>query len=214
MQKEDEPSESNRQQPRPFEDPKRGPFVLDQLLAFGKELKDKHMRELHERFPRDRTEVPDAELCQPYLDAVVEAEKLCRATGSNIPREELQRIEKAVRRVKDDHWKAPPKGGPGKPTPKSSAAHWDECARAFASALDDLPLVYMTRSRAKTIMASYAYKVYIGPSWKFPFFVAWTELCRIKAAAGPGGHAAIRQDFANGMAVSSTYLRALEAATA
>lgn len=191
--------------------PKRGDnlgeFILDKLLRSGQDLQKKWMKELKERFPESTFEVEDQELTLPYREAIEDAVHYLRTIGSSSWREDLNLIQDAVCRVKDNFW-PPPKKIAGKP-------NWDEAAKALAAELKDLGpnLQTMKISKAKTVMASYAYQKYFGArSYKFVFAVAWMELCRIKAAAG--GHAAIRQDFANGMAVSSTYMRALEAATA
>lgn len=190
---------------KPDRNPALPTFILDDLLAFGAQLKIKHMDELRKRLPENKPEAADEELVQPYNDALREANQLSELTGSDICKEELRLIEKAVVTVKGKYWRKPNESSTG------PSEDWDQAAKAFSLALKHLGLQVMTFSRAKTVMASYAYKEFVSSNFKFAFCVAWTELCRIKAAAG--GHAAIRQDFANGMAVSSTYMRALDAAT-
>ncbi|RPD82709.1 hypothetical protein L226DRAFT_35401 [Lentinus tigrinus ALCF2SS1-7] len=193
---------------------KRGPglgrFVLDDLLAAGKQMRDEKLKQYDKlatfRYERDPDLVAPYNRARPFMTHDTFKDDLAL-----IEQHVLEHITKYQATVGASFKtpKTPSKrgraAGPAGKSGKSMRVLWDELVRSFAAGPDiprDSPVVAL--GDLEQLKASWAYEKNMKFAWK----VAFQALCRIKASTR--NPVALTSEFADMMSIPSTAGRVLE----
>jgi len=181
-----------------------GPFILDQLMEAGEEMRDMHLQELHDKYKDDRDFRKDRDLLRPFQDAQAMAERMMEQ-GNYEFSEELKLIATHVDEIYIAYKKSPvvrmssalQRRNRGKP--KVSESSTTEFARQFFEG----PPTFVTGD-VRAVKASCAYTKCTAT---FAFAVAHRDLCAIKATAS--GDVPTTRLIAETMDIRPSFLRVL-----
>lgn len=173
--------------------PHLGTFILDNLVATGKELRNTHLC-AYEGLQEKANWKSDHDLARPFQEAEWKAREVQRQGFKGLV-DELEIIKAHVVKVKEAHrmfWASKSR------REKTKAPDF---ARQFVEGPPE-DLVRLT-TKVGAIKASYAYQL----SATFALTVAFRELCAVKADASQ--HLPVTRSFAEAMSIGSSFLRVL-----
>lgn len=171
-----------------------GPFILDNIVATGNELRNKHLRAYGDLKENADWKL-DHDLTKPFREAEKKAKEIQQQGFSGFV-EELKVIKEHVENVREAYrtfWASPSKRGEKKKSP-------DFAYQFVEGPLENLiPLT----ANVAAIKASYAYHLSAG----FALTVAFRDLCTIKAIASQ--HLPVTRSFAEAMSIGTSFVRVL-----
>jgi hypothetical protein len=187
-----------------------GPFVLDTLKEFGRDLEDGFMCKYEELRGQTGAATADHHLLSPYeqitkkLSTMESLPQVHVGTFVQEARKELRSLEKYVKDGKlqwSSSFSTPSKKN-SESTPKRTR---DDLQRSFRSGPDAPHLSLL--GDVPEICASYAYQLCGAGHASFAFSIAFEVLCNIKARESGG--AMLNREFAELMAVPKIAVRTL-----
>ena len=194
-----------------------GPFVLESLRDFGKDLADTFLGEYEKLGGQPgvgRFTTADQHLLGPHqriVKKLSEMEALLGADGNKFileARRELGKIEDHVDKIKLE-WSNLKTSTPGRKKKSGSTQNQAiaDLRRRFGSGLD-VPRLSLL-GNIPEIRASYAYKQCRADKPTFAFSMAFEDICRIKAQE-PGG-TIVDRELADIMTIPKTAIRTISA---
>ncbi|THH27948.1 hypothetical protein EUX98_g6245 [Antrodiella citrinella] len=203
-----------------------GPFVMDELRAQMKKIAGEQHIRIDKNDPAKGKHNRDQDLIAPFKEAEKRANSLSESVHSSVWLEALEQIKCHVKTTRDlwetersklQHQKKQPlkkKSPSGGFTDAPIQARQDvlrKVSRAFNEDLLPLKRDLHSPQEWRRLCASYAYiySLDLGQSaTRFPFDVAFRELCAIKAEAVSKGRAkSVVPEFYEGMAIHQKFVR-------
>jgi len=183
-----------------------GTFVLDSLVAAGRELRIRHLQ-TYDLLLAGLDGRPDHDLLKPFKDATTMANEMERQKCQKF-RDELMSLKAHVDEVQKAYqklWASPRKPSSSRTKKGGNRKDIDAALADIARQFAEGPSNYhnfMTPNLAQ-IKASYAYSL----SATYGFSMAYRDLCTIKAVASQ--HIPIARSFAETMSIAPSFLRVL-----
>jgi hypothetical protein len=202
----------------PRRDEALGPFILDTLQEFGKELFDsfKHKYENLSGQPLlTRVMTHDRDLLEPYLQLSTKLSEIEPVQRGNVNRDsfvlaarrELDMLESHVNNMKSE-WPTIFRDSAKKSRPGARDRAVGALRRKFVSGGPVMPHLSLLGD-ISAIRASYAYKSCRADNPTFAFSMALEELCNIKARESRG--TALNREFTGFMTIPKVAVRTLSA---
>jgi hypothetical protein len=196
-----------------------GRFVLQSLLEAGQEQKSKHMKAydgLSEQINAGNRKMKDPDLCRPFVEAREKARALANLGFHELERE-LEDIVRHVERVRrlwataGNKEPSPQKRPPSKKGKASTSKAKDNPYSALAKDFSEGLAGIQYTTNVEEVKAACAYDCErMEQPERFAFCVAFKHLASIKAKAK--GPSPMTIQFAESMAISGSYLKAMAAA--
>ena len=196
-----------------------GPFIMDELNLCLAKLRDEWLQEVDKKLDPSKSGAVDKDLTAPFHDAMERAKRLDQEAGAGgaFLMDALAAIEAHVKKTREkwsmEHAKTR-KGTSTKAFTDAPIEHRQDALRAvsreFWSFKPPNPDV-ISQPEWRRLLAScaYAYNVKVNGAVRFPFDIAFRELCAIKADTVSGGRAkSILPGFYEGMSMSKRYVKA------
>jgi len=178
-----------------------GIFILDALVAAGRELKDRKLA-AYDKFKANLDKRADPDLVTPFNDAQKKAKEW---NGFSDDLAAIKAHVENVRELYQKHWAttspSKPSGSKGKRAGnrKDRDAGLADITRQFVEG--PINCRGFNKHQVAAIKASYAYTRSVA----FGFSMAWIDLCAIKAEASK--HVPTARSFSEAMSIGPSFVR-------